>query len=96
MKLNHARCAAGPRKSGQGVEDEEQGIISAEQTPSRYGAFGPFPTICHSLQLIIKPMEADDNHAIPEGGLTADPIGSYLLLMPGGLQPADVAALAWL
>ena len=29
-----AAVPAGPRKSGEGVEDEEQGIVSAEATPA--------------------------------------------------------------
>lgn len=27
-------CYAGPRKPGEGIQDEEQGIVSAEATPS--------------------------------------------------------------
>ena len=57
---------AGPRKSGEGVEDEEQGIVSAESTPAGcvmacHGCLpvcpnfvlGPMPTGCFNSTLVV-------------------------------------------
>ena len=57
---------AGPRKSGEGVEDEEQGIVSAESTPAgcvttchdclpvcSCSGLGLMPTACFILMLIV-------------------------------------------